>query len=1515
MQSSLSALNESLFTTPTSRFGAQIPQRVPNAVISHSHWYGCHFQGLSPAIPNKASQEWGNGTKIRSPCENKSPQPGEGLPVRPPPSSTTTSINSQASESHEATAHKARGYEAPNLWKEAFDTLDEKEQRLLKPSNAGSSDESENVFSWNIEKALDAVIDTTRRHLEIRELKRKESRVGDYPQRILSAVLVLKDSISAVLACDPTGHASAAWSVVSMGLNITQNYCQQQETWLESSEYLSSTISRITLVETTYRDKNRATKKFVEDALVGIYVEVLRYAAAARAIHQSNKGKKILKLIITPMNELPLTSIKAAVETQESCLKDWLSIQRYLEMTEKAEEQFKQGAKILKIVEDIDEDRKLSKLPIVKTAVFDSYDPSPHEECLPGTRVEILQSIMDWVDGSSGDPFFWLNGMAGTGKSTISRSLARSMEERGILGASFFFKRGESDRANLSKFISTIARQLADVLPGLRQSFIDAASFASSDIPAQFQEILVNPLSRFTTDTGQRLLLVIVIDALDECDDGNVKRLIQLLPKIQGPQFSIDLRIFLTSRPEDPVARPLARLVTGEQTALLHKIDESTVKRDILSFFEKRLVEIRDERKDDGLEVDWPGQENINALVKMSVPLFISAATICRELGDTRFGAKATLSEILASRLESANMAAIYLPVLNKLTRGLDKQRTNRGFTRELLNKRLEDVIIRIKSVSSVLQVSEKQDEPVRVFHKSFRDFMLDPETKKNGFGVDEVAMHEKMTLSCIRVMKRDKGGLKKNICHLDGYGALREDIKDDRIADHLSRELQYACRHWVDHLQKARLPISDNDAIHSFLQSSLLPWFEAMCILGYLDEVLQSLDKLQSFVSMAEEAPLQLYASGLVFSPSECTVRNAFQVLKPQCITQMPLLPETNWGPLLQTIEQGSNHTFNGLVEFSPDGLSIAAASQSAVVLWNTATGSLQQILEPNGDLYVTSFTFSSKGKMMAIAQVDRSRTSLREEISLWDLTTGIGLRQHTFLQDHVRDIYKLAFSPNGEMLASSSGETTTLWNLNPPILLQTLEEDREAVLTAAFSPDRDTLSSASGDGTVYMWNTLSRPVTRKDVFKAPEGFGELIAISHNTCFLLTKSTERRVLKLWDLHLGKLKHTLTGINGSVESIAFSPDGRLCLAGCRNGEINMWDTFSGMKKFTLKQADSADFISLSPDSRLLASINRQQSMRLWEMSQCGSQQDHQEGHSDLNYMLFSPDQTLLASEAGSTITLWDSLTGKRLYSLLGGRDQGHPVFSTDSQTITAWHMEEVRTWSTSTGELIRAIDFDFDLEGCSLALSADGTQMASGFADGTIIVSDIASGKSLETIQMNHEAKILAFSRDKKQLAAGNGKTISIWDNISRKLLFTLQFGSDDNNSQHVVSIAFSPDSRLIAACSSNYRFSFIYYEEVGIMEPQLSFSDDQIIQMNSQSYTIGYDEENGVLDVSPNDCDIQVGSKWIEYKGEEILRATTDYDVLCHLVRGNLVALAMNSGQVFFIGFQDIARNAPGLM
>ena len=224
--------------------------------------------------------------------------------------------------------------------------------------------------------------------------------------------------------------------------------------------------------------------------------------------------------------------------------------------------------------------------------------------------------------------------MAGTGKSTIARTVAQDLQEKRQLGTSFFFKKGEADRGNAKRLIPTLARQLMKI----NLQFADHVTKAierDSDIPTslreQFNRLLLQPLSEVDTTSHEALPMVIVIDALDECEDENdrvIKLILELFPQLQKARCLRPL-IFLTSRPELSIRQGFKKQDTNNHYDLvLHEVSPSVIENDIRIYLKSKLSDIRDEHAE--LSPDWPGENAIIQLVTMAVPLFIFAATLYR---------------------------------------------------------------------------------------------------------------------------------------------------------------------------------------------------------------------------------------------------------------------------------------------------------------------------------------------------------------------------------------------------------------------------------------------------------------------------------------------------------------------------------------------------------------------------------------------------------------------------------------------------------------------------------------------------------------------------------------------------------------------------------------------------------------------------------------------------------------------------------------------------------------------
>jgi hypothetical protein len=182
----------------------------------------------------------------------------------------------------------------------------------------------------------------------------------------------------------------------------------------------------------------------------------------------------------------------------------------------------------------------LDKLLVAKRAAFNSSEKEHDSLCFANTRVEVLDQIRSWFhDVNDARSIFWLNGMAGTGISTISRTIARELYNSGNLGASFFFSRGGGDVANSNMFFTTVAKQLAISRPQILEEPICRAIEQQQDIAHklkqdQWNHLIYQPLSQLKPESTIPLI-AIVVDALDECEgERDVETVIRLLAEAEN---------------------------------------------------------------------------------------------------------------------------------------------------------------------------------------------------------------------------------------------------------------------------------------------------------------------------------------------------------------------------------------------------------------------------------------------------------------------------------------------------------------------------------------------------------------------------------------------------------------------------------------------------------------------------------------------------------------------------------------------------------------------------------------------------------------------------------------------------------------------------------------------------------------------------------------------------------------------------------------------------------------------
>jgi hypothetical protein len=252
-------------------------------------------------------------------------------------------------------------------------------------------------------------------------------------------------------------------------------------------------------------------------------------------------------------------------------------------------------------------------------------DASTRLECLPGTRVPIIQVIREWITNPSADSsVFWLHGLAGSGKSTLMTTVAHIFMESGQLGAFLFFDRDSSERNDPKLVIRTLAYQLAlfDSQIGAKISEATKANprIIYSPLRFQFLKLLVEPLS--SPDVLQsEASIVLVLDALDECGSAkDRKELLDLLLN-ESVRLPSALRFICTSRQELDIQKAFG----GKRHVLVRELDITSSENynDIVSFFRHQLSTIRSYSDFLALSLDWPGDDMVHVLTKRAAGLFM----------------------------------------------------------------------------------------------------------------------------------------------------------------------------------------------------------------------------------------------------------------------------------------------------------------------------------------------------------------------------------------------------------------------------------------------------------------------------------------------------------------------------------------------------------------------------------------------------------------------------------------------------------------------------------------------------------------------------------------------------------------------------------------------------------------------------------------------------------------------------------------------------------------------------
>ncbi|QRW05994.1 Vegetative incompatibility protein HET-E-1 [Ceratobasidium sp. AG-Ba] len=861
---------------------------------------------------------------------------------------------------------------------------------------------------------------------------------------------------------------------------------------------------------------------------------------------------------------------------------------------------------------------------------FRKFGPKPlHRK----HRVAVLQKLHEWSRDIASEKIFWVNGMAGTGKTTIAYSLCEWLETNHKLAASFFCSRQLPECRDANRIVPTIAYQLARFS---RPFYHETAEILATNadthnqtLDKQLSQLLVDPLGRIkhTLPTD----LVIVVDALDECtDDAGVAR---FLSTLLSSAHELSMKIFVTSRPNPSILELMQKKQHNDARVemRLHELDCRTVQNDIRAYLQAQLKTRM-----------TLTTEQLGALVQRSGALFIYAATVVRYIGMNDFACcQELLDEVLGSEASgnqsndsNKEIDGLYSSILRPVFSGPNVHRILKERIKTILHTVIcareplsVSVIARLlgldgpnkvhealRPLLSVLQISNS-DSIITTLHESFPNYMLD-KIRSDEFHCDEKTHNAYLAETCFKHIKAVDPPF--NICGLESSYVLDRDVPgiDARIKRCISDELFYACQYWTSHFRLAghseRLCIS----LFELLSQRLLLWLEVMNLkrlgpdaVGMLHDVrkmsedeihlkygnTELSDDAWRFAATFASSPAALstphmYVSTLSFWPEEACISTHYTRTRHVSLEGSSAMRVRRVAPV-------STYQIEDMVwcvSYSPDGSRIVSGEgEGMVVIRNAHSGKMiGQPLQGHTE-GVSSVAYSPDGTYIVSGSNDNT-------IRMWDAKTGRLVGQP--LQGHTGSVSSVAYSPDGAYIVSGSWDNTIRrWDAKTGRLVgQPLQGHTDYVSSVAYSPDGAYIVSGSDDKTIRMWDAKTGRLVGQPL-QGHTGSVSSVAYSPDGAYIVSGSGDKTI-RMWDAKTGRLVgQPLQGHTDGVMSVAYSPDGAYIVSGSWDKTIRMWDAKTGRLVGQPLQGhnDSVSSVAYSPDGAYIISGSYDNALRVW----------------------------------------------------------------------------------------------------------------------------------------------------------------------------------------------------------------------------------------------------------------------------------------------------------------------------
>ncbi|KAF5336335.1 hypothetical protein D9611_006656 [Ephemerocybe angulata] len=1073
----------------------------------------------------------------------------------------------------------------------------------------------------------------------------------------------------------------------------------------------------------------------------------------------------------------------------------------------------------------------LKKLGDVEGAEYSN--PERGTGCTPGSRLALLAMLLVWATDPTSPHVFWLSGPAGTGKTAVSKTLCAELDERRLLGGSFFCTLKERDLQDVYLIIPTLARILAETRPDFGSALQDILESdhkcrtpTKMTLDSQYTKLIHEPAEK-VFQSGD--LLVICIDALDECK--NTDAIAQLLTVLLRTTTR-SVKFMLTSRPEIALRESFESSTIHRQLRL-YDIEDHIVRADVILFLTERFRNVRAIYQH--YEGTWPPPE-IEQIADFSGKLFIVAFTAFKYITAPNGVSIERFKEFNRQSDGIEAIDSLYSDIMDKAFKGLKPREQELVHSclsllvsaqhplsphdyGRLLGKDIHLIREAFKALHAVVQVPEEgvDDGSISIYHASFVDYVISHAPREQKWAVEKSVAHAATGDACFRIMDL-------MLCFgISGAQTSYLSNNDQPTPLNLSSELAYACTSWGEHVVYAGFESeARQQKVEAFLNGEAVwYWLEALSAIKAVNYGYSILWKISKAATSTElqtlsndlgdfvhtfEAPIShstphLYLSATPFSSA---LSREAQISFPT-LESVPIVHHRpSAGREILSINLGSYMGCSCLV-FSPDGKYIAAAVGSqklgtySVIVYTRGGHHAPEIPAMMHPHRVRSVAYSPNGRCIASASTDGA-------IRIWDAQTGMPASEP--LQGHTDTVWAVAYSPDSTYIASGSADKTIrLWDAQTGLpVLQPSTGHTGTVCAVAYSPDGKYIVSGSADDTLRVWDAQ----TGRAVFGPITGHTDIVrsvAYSPDGNHIVSGSYDRTV-RIWDAHTGQAAvGPMRGHTDKVRSVAFSPDGRFVVSCSDDKTVQIWDARTGEAASERFDGHTAAVVSVvySPDGKCIATGALDNTIRFWDARMDRPASDLAPGHSAAIWAVaYSPDGKFLASGSGDgTVRVWDAQTGDLSFPPIR-MDNNMPAisiaYSPDGEYFVSGSEDgTVRLWHARTG---KPASDAMSGHRC-VAFSPDGSTIASASGDKTVRLWDARTGEPRDEPLTGHTNMVnaVAWSPDGKHLVSGaNDNTVRVWDLTGAQRVFEPMTGHTDT----VWSVAYSPDGRHIASGSGD---------------------------------------------------------------------------------------------------------------